>query len=121
LKHSNATIEKIEGKKAFLVFDDDKRVEIDMSKPQEFDYGYARTGHATQGMTIGRVYTVYKKDDHVTQTNPYVDLSRTKGEAKTYTDDKESLLKKSERSNKKEQAHDIYKDHRNDHDGYGIT
>lgn len=52
-------------------------------------------------MTIGRVYTVYKKDDHVTQTNPYVDLSRTKGEAKTYTDDKESLLKKSEKSNKK--------------------
>jgi len=121
LKHSNATIEKIEGKKAFLVFDDDKRVEIDMSKPQEFDYGYARTGHATQGMTIGRVYTIYKKDDNVTQTNPYVDLSRTKGEAKTYTDDKESLLKKSERSSKKEQAHDIYKDHGNDHGGYGIV
>jgi hypothetical protein len=121
LKHTKAEIEKIEGTKAVLRFDDDKKVEIDMAKPQELDYGYAGTGHTHQGMTGERVYLVYKLKDYLEKRHFYTDLTRTKDMIKVFAEDLMTLFGKVEKTKKKEQAHDIYKDHDHGHGGYGIV
>jgi len=123
LKHSRAEIEEIKGDIMYLRFDDGKKIGLDMKKPQELDYGYAGTGHTHQGMTGERVYLVYKLKDYLEKRHFYTDLTRTKDMIKVFAEDLMTLFGKVEKTKKKEQAHDIYKDHGNDHshDGYGIV
>ncbi|EIJ77086.1 MAG: hypothetical protein C75L2_00030083 [Leptospirillum sp. Group II 'C75'] len=83
------------------------------SRPVEIDHGYAQTGHSAQGLGAETVVLDLPSDSQtLNRRSFYTNLTRTKGEVKAFTDDRERLAGAVSREKDKTMALDVEKESR---------
>jgi ATP-dependent exoDNAse (exonuclease V) alpha subunit len=75
--------------------DGGRTVELNSTKPQHLDHGYAMTSHSSQGQTAGRVLihidTELGAKDLLNSRMAYVSVSRGRYDAQIYTNNAATL------------------------------
>lgn len=81
------------------------------------DYGYVITSHASQGMTVDRVFVGQSSDSYPASSREqfYVSCSRGRESVTVYTDDKEALLEAVRQSDERLSATELVTGTRSDH------
>jgi len=81
------------------------------------DYGYVVTFHASQGMTVDRVFVAQSSDSYPASSCEqfYVSCSRGREAVTVYTDDKEALLEAVRQSDERLSATELVAGTRSDH------
>jgi conjugative relaxase-like TrwC/TraI family protein len=105
-----ATIRAISGNNIAVEFDKGRKVEMPLSDARKVDLGYASTSHASQGATVDRVIVnidSQRSPELVNDRQFYVSLSRSRTEARIYTDSVEGMRRAVSRKQEKELALDI--------------
>lgn len=93
-----------------LVFEDGRRLSLDISKPLAMDHGYCSTVYSSQGKTCREV--LIEADAHSATSNQqafYVAISRAQERAQIFTDDREMLPHAMARDLTREHAHEVAK------------
>jgi len=87
------TIERVDGKKATILFDHGIRRKIDLEKNPYWDHGYALTIYKQQGKTtpINWIVANTSKAGEITQETFYVSLTRAKNSVRIFTDEKKKF------------------------------
>jgi conjugative relaxase-like TrwC/TraI family protein len=81
------------------------------SRPVEIDHGYAQTGHSAQGLGAQTVILdLPSSSQTLNRRSFYTNLTRTKDQVITFTDDREKLTGAVTRENDKTMAHDVEKE-----------
>ncbi|MHB1285549.1 MAG: MobF family relaxase [Leptospirales bacterium] len=80
-------------------------------RPVEIDHGYAQTGHSAQGLGVQTVILDLPSNSQtLNRRSFYTNLTRTKNQAKAFTDDREKLTGAVTREKDKTMAHDVEKE-----------
>ncbi len=103
------TVERIDGGRLTVKFDDGRKAAIDPARHPHLDHGYAVTSHASQGQTADRVLihvdTALGAKDLLNNRMAYVAVSRGALDAQLFTDNRTALAQALGRSVSKESAH----------------
>jgi hypothetical protein len=106
-----ATITKLDRHHIEVRLDKNGRaLSIPLDDARKVDLGYASTSHAAQGSTVDRVISHIDSRRHaglVNQRQSYVSLSRSRLDARIYTDDVQAMRRAVARTQEKELALDI--------------
>lgn len=97
-------------KEVELVFEDGRRLSLDVSKPLALDHGYCSTVYSSQGKTCKEV--LIEADAHSATSNQqafYVAISRAQERVKIFTDDREMLPQALARDLNREHALEVAK------------
>ena len=94
---------------AKLRFDAGRELAVNLSQLRHVDHGYASTSHSAQGATADRVIVnvdSMRSAQLVNRRQFYVSISRTRHDARVYTDDAAALRRAVAREPRKEIALD---------------
>lgn len=79
-------------------------------RPVEIDHGYAQTGHSAQGLGAQTVILDLPSNSQtLNRRSFYTNLTRTKNQVKSFTDDREKLTGAVTREKNKTMSHDVEK------------
>ena len=96
------TVTEIDNNVATIQYDDDITEQIDLNQPQNFDHALVSTTYSSQGKTAHRVLVSATSDKTLSKESFYVAASRAKYNLDIYTQDKEDLLRRSQKSQAKQ-------------------
>ena len=95
------TVLKLEDNNATIKYDNNKTEVIDLSIPQNFDHALVATTYSSQGKTANRVLVSATSDKTLSKESFYVAASRAKYNLTIYTQNKEQLLARAQKSQAK--------------------
>jgi len=107
------TVRAIDQERAIVELGGGRRVDLDLSRPQVLDHGYASTSHAAQGQSVDRVIVAVDTEQSaalVNQQQFYVSISRAREEALVFTDSRADLARAVSRQAEKVSALDYVRE-----------